>query len=216
VPGPFSLARFAHFLHDQHCIEVLAFTQAIASYRASYHAHFPSASAFAHVQPPPQHPHSLWRDLIDTYVSTRAAHQVNLQGRVRENLLAADRDRERRRGPDGDGAGAGPPPEPGVLSEAEESTLELLRDVFAHFVERAAAAVSSCPVTPAASRLRRRCRCGGGGEGKEQGAERKLSRANDVWGARMHRNIGFCRELAVKAGNLVRGREGDRERRRRG
>jgi len=156
APAPFSLARFARFLHDQHCIEVLAFTQAIASYRASYHAHFPSASTFAHLQPPPHHPHSLWRDLIDTYVSTRAAHQVNLHGRVRENLLAADRD------------GDGPPPEPGVLGEAEESTLELLGDVFAHFVERASVAVSSCPVTPATSRAAsplslRRGRWGGWG-----------------------------------------------------
>jgi len=51
----------------------------------------------------------------------------------------------------------------------------------------------------------------GGREGEEQGEERESSKANDVWGARMHRNIGFCRELAVKAGNLVMGREGDRE-----
>jgi len=92
-------------------------------------------------------------------------------------------------------------------------------------VERAAAAVASCPVTPVASRavsLRRGSRGGGGEgvdgdeargeesanegeEGEGQGEERELRRANDVWGGRMHR-------LAVKAGNLVRGREGDRER----
>lgn len=224
APPPFSLHAFTHYLHTRHCPELLSFTRAISSYRAAHQALSTSlyqqlGGAGTILDSESQRlaeTHALWRHLIDTYISTNAADQVNLQGRVREKLLREDRALERD----------GQPPEPAVLSEAEESMQELLGDVFAHFLDRvAAAAMPACaarlPARPQSlsapsvvrgevgcegdrARSMERMRANNDPEGLGIEDQAGLRRANDVWGEKVYRNIHFCRDLAVKAGNLVR------------
>ena len=70
-----------------------------------------------------------WRDLIDKFVSTKASHQVNIPGKIREALLEEDRYVDMD----------DPPPEPELLDQAEGAVMEMLRDAFIGFVERASA-----------------------------------------------------------------------------
>lgn len=124
APSPYSLREFDSFVRSQHCSEILYFTQAICGYRTAYTALADGSAEHAR----PQAVRALWREIIYRFISTTGIEQVNLNGRVREAILAQDL----ALGPDS------PPPNPEVLREAEASMHELIYDVFQQFVDRAA------------------------------------------------------------------------------
>lgn len=128
-PAPYNLGAFERFLKSQHCVENLYFTLAIAAYREQHDllSNIRCAQWTARERRMLKATQQRWRDLMDKFISSKASHQVNIPGKVREALMEEDRYVEKD----------DPPPEPEILEGAECSVMEMLRDVFPHFLERA-------------------------------------------------------------------------------
>lgn len=128
-PAPYNLGAFERFLKSQHCVENLYFTLAIAAYREQHDLlnNIRCAQWTARERRMLKATQQRWRDLMDKFVSSKASHQVNIPGKVREALMEEDRYVEKD----------DPPPEPEILEGAESSVMEMLRDIFPNFLERA-------------------------------------------------------------------------------
>ncbi|KAK9449029.1 uncharacterized protein V1518DRAFT_277752 [Limtongia smithiae] len=88
APSPYTLAEFTSFLAQNHCLETLEFTSAVARYTELWYTsaagtnpditHHPKDTARLNV---------LWQLIVDSYVRADAVHEVNLPHDLRDALL---------------------------------------------------------------------------------------------------------------------------------
>lgn len=120
APPPWTLSAFTAYLSQNHCLETLEFTMDADRYQTAYNTILSGQSNWA--RDGNEHVSSLWRKLMQAYITPYGPREVNLPAHVRDHLLCLPC--------------TAAPPSPSELDEAVAIVYELMNDsVLVPFLE---------------------------------------------------------------------------------
>ncbi|KAB8074920.1 RGS domain-containing protein [Aspergillus leporis] len=87
APVPYTLGTFVAFLAQNHCLEVLEFILEAKRYRKTYDWLLQHDKLYCEEQGQPERLQRVWDRIIETYIESGAAREINVPNEIRGKLL---------------------------------------------------------------------------------------------------------------------------------